>query len=47
MNDPLLLKVATIVFVLLLIGLILTIYEFKAHIMPPEVKKAKKPKSKS
>jgi hypothetical protein len=46
MNDPLLLKVAIVVFFLLVIGLILTIYEFKTHIMPKDIKKPKKSKSK-
>jgi len=32
MDDPLLLKVAAVVFALLLLGLVLTIYEFKTKI---------------
>ena len=36
MDDPLLFKVAVTVFALLLLGLVLTIYEFKTYIMPKQ-----------
>lgn len=46
MNDMYLLWTAIIVFILLIIGLALTVYEFKTYVIEPEDKLNKKEDSK-
>lgn len=40
MSNTILLYIASVVFLLLAIGLILTVYEFKTHILKPQTKKS-------